>query len=282
MRTPEISKSKIQNSGKHRVSTLHFAVMKFRASIILFFVIAGALFVNVGRAAGDVNAEFDAANKLYAEGKFADAAMAYEKTIQQTLANQTASAALYFNDGNAEFKLGHLGRAIAAYRHAALLTPRDSEVQGNLEFARNQVPGATVRPDRWQAFVSSLTLNEGTCLVALAFWLTFALLTARQIHPALAPRLQGVTLTAICVTVLFGLVLAVQAASHFSNQTAVVTEANALARSGPFDDAQNAFAVHDGAELSVLDRHDDWLQVTDGTGKTGWLSRKQLALLPGA
>jgi tetratricopeptide (TPR) repeat protein len=249
--------------------------------MILSLIVVG-LFAASPASAGDVTAEFNAANKLYAEGKFADAAAVYEKTIQETLAGHSVSAALYFNDGNAEFKLGHLGRAIAAYRHAALLTPRDSEVLGNLEFVRNQVPGATIRPGRWQAWVGSLTLNEGTCLTAGAFWLAFVLCAARQLRPGLAPKLHGITVAVAGVTVFSGLVLGVQAFSHFSVQTAVVTEANAIARSGPFDDAQNAFAVHDGAELSVLDRHDDWLQVADGSGKIGWLARKQLALLPGA
>ena len=62
----------------------------------------------------------------------------------------------------------------------------------------------------------------------------------------------------------------------------MVTTGNVLARSGPFDDAQTVFTPHDGAELTVLDRHDDWLQVTDGSGKIGWLPRKVLELLPGA
>ena len=97
-------------------------------------------------AAADVSADFTTANKMYAEGKFAEAAGAYEQIIQSTSRDGTASAALYFNAGNAEFKLGHLGRAIAAYRRAAWLNPRDSEVLGNLGFARNQVQRATVRP----------------------------------------------------------------------------------------------------------------------------------------
>ena len=241
------------------------------------------LSASVGRAAeGGVAAEFSAANKLYAEGKFAEAAAGWGKVIQEAQAAGTAAPALYFNYGNAEFKLGHLGLAIAAYRHAALLAPRDSEVLGNLEFVRNQVQGATVRPGRWQSWVGALTLNEGTLLTAAALWLTFLLLMARQIRPALAPRLRGLTVTATVVTLLSGAVLAVQAAGHFSRQTAVVTEANVIARSGPYDDALKTFAVHDGAELSVLDRHDDWFQVADGTGKTGWLPRKQLELLPGA
>ena len=76
--------------------------------------------------------------------------------------------------------------------------------------------------------------------------------------------------------------LGVQAAIHFSKQTAVVVAPEATARSGPFDDAQNAFTVRDGAELSVLDHRDDWVQVADGSGKIGWLPVKQVEILPGA
>ncbi len=76
--------------------------------------------------------------------------------------------------------------------------------------------------------------------------------------------------------------LAVQAANHFKSSVAVVTGPEATARSGPFDDAQSAFTAQDGAELRVLDRHDEWVQVADGAGKIGWMSRKQVVVLPGA
>ena len=233
-------------------------------------------------AAADVSADFAAANKMYAEGKFAEAAGAYEQMIQATARAGSASPALYFNAGNAEFKLGHLGRAIADFRRAALLTPRDSEVLGNLGFARNQVQGATVRPEPWQNWFGMLTLNEGTLLTAGVLWLWLGLLTVRQLKPALAPRLRGLTLAALVSLILSGAVLAVEATSRLTTQTAVVTTGNVLARSGPFDDAQTVFTPHDGAELTVLERHDDWLQVTDGSGKIGWLPRKVLELLPGA
>ena len=256
--------------------------MNARTFILILSLAAGTLFGSVNRVAADTAAEFSAANQLYAKGKFTEAAEAWAKTIQELHSAGQASATLYFNYGNAEFKLGHLGRAIAAYRHATLLTPRDSEVLGNLEFARNQVQGATVRSSRWQNWAGVLTLNEGAILTAVALWLTFGLLALKQFRPALAPALRGSTRAAAGITVLAGAVLAAQAADHFTRATAVVTDSNAMARSGPFDDAQNVFAVHDGAELPVLDRHDDWVQVADATGKTGWLPGKQLELLPGS
>ena len=244
-----------------------------------WFLVLLAAFVCSGRVfAGDVASDFSAANRLYAEGKFSDAAGAYEKLLQ----TGGQSPALLFNYANAEFKAGNLGRAIAAYRRAGLLAPRDAEIRANLQFVRNQVQGSTVRESRWQEWLGQLTLNEWTLLTAGAFWLTFLLFAARQIRPALGAKLKRTTTVFAVLTLLFGAALAMQVVEHFSKQTAVVISPMATARSGPFDEAQSAFTARDGAELAVMDRHDDWVQVDDGAGKIGWLAVKQVKILPGA
>jgi tetratricopeptide (TPR) repeat protein len=240
---------------------------------------AMAVWISAGpAAAAGIPAEFDAANKLYAEGKFADAAGAYEKMIQ----SGAVSPALYFNYGNAAFKTGNLGRAIAAYRRAEQLAPRDAEVRANLEFARNQVQGPTLRENRWADWLGTLSLNEWTGLAAAALWLMFALLMARQIRPALKPVLRGFTRVAVAAVITSGACAGVDAANHFTRQTVVVVAPDPTVRSGPVDEAQSAFTVHNGAELSVLDRRDNWLQVTDGSGRIGWLPSRQVELLPGS
>ena len=183
---------------------------------------------------------------------------------------------------NAEFKAGHPGEAIAAYRRAALLAPRDAEIRANLAFVRSQIQGATVRENRWQSWLGQFTLNEWTLLAVTAFWLTFILLAARQIRPAVGPKLKSATSLCAILTIAFGTALALQAAEHFSRQTAVVVLPQVTARSGPFDEAQSAFTAHDGEELAVMDRHGDWLQVNDSAGKIGWLQTKQVEILPGA
>jgi tetratricopeptide (TPR) repeat protein len=243
---------------------------------------AAAVWIFTGSAmAADIPTEFNAANKLYAKGKFADAATTYEKILQ----SKTVSPELYFNYGNAEFKAGNLGRAIAAYRQAAQLTPRDAEVRANLEFARNQVQGPTLRESRWSRtseWLGLLTLNEWTGLAAVTLWLTFALLTATQIRPALKTALRGFVPGAVAVTLLSCACLGVDAAIHFTRQTAVIITPDVTARSGPFEEAQSAFTAHNGAELAVLDHRDNWLQVTDASGRIGWLQRQQVEMLPGS
>lgn len=228
--------------------------------------------------AADVPSDFSAANKFYAQGRFAEAARAYETILQ----SGAASPALLFNYGNAEFKSGHLGRAIAAYQRAEQLSPRDAELRANLAFARNQVQGVTLRESRWQNWVGTLTLNENAVLTAVLFWLTCALLIARQLRPALVPKLKTITWIFVGLTIFSATALGLQAANHFSNASAVVVADNVTARSGPFDDAQSAFTARDGAELSVVSQRADWVQVADATGKTGWLPAKQVEILPGA
>jgi len=244
-----------------------YKILIFLAALLF----AGNLF------ATDVTADFSTANKLYAQGKFADAANAYEKILQ----TGAQSPALLFNYANAEFKSGHLGLAIAAYRRALQLSPRDAELRANLAFVRNQVQSATVHESRWRAWAGVLTLNEGAVLTAVLFWGLFALLAARQIKPALAPKFRAVTRLVLALTVISGAILGLQAAYHFNSSVAVVTDAEATARSGPFNDAQDAFKVRDGAELRVVDWHDNWVQADVG-GRIGWLNKNEIEVLPGA
>ncbi len=241
------------------------------------FSILCAMLLGAGTlAAADIASDFSSANQLYAEGKFSEAAKVYGTILN----SGAASANLLFNDGNAEFKSGGLGRAIAAYRRAAQLAPRDADIRANLDFARNQVQGATWRENRWESWLGALTLNEWTALAAWAFWLTFLLLAAMQIRPALKSLLRGPARFMAVAAVFFCACLGAASAIHFSKSIVVVVVSDAVTRSGPFNDAQNAFAVHDGAELTVLDRRNGWVEVTDGAGRIGWMQDGQVDVLP--
>lgn len=246
--------------------------MRYWLSILLSLVCLG------NAVAADVTENFSLANKLYAQGKFADAAALYEKII----ASGSTSANLFCNYGNAEFKAGNLGKAVAAFRHAELLAPRDAEIRANLNFVREHIQGSTAHESIWERWLGNLSLNEWTMLAAIAFWVALAFLILKQIRPALASKLRTPFVVAGFLTILLAAVVVIQAENHFSEQTAVVTSSEANALTGPFDDAQHSFLVRDGAELHVLARHDDWIQVADSSGKIGWLYKKQVEILPDA
>ena len=204
------------------------------------------------------SAQFDRANALYDSQQYTAAAAAYEEIARAG----KASAALYFNLGNAWFKAGQMGRAIAAYRRASELDPRDDDTRANLDFARNQAgAGAPALPgSAWTRWVERLTLDEWTKLASLFCGFFFLTLTARQIWPAWRKPASTVAaaLGAACLVWLACLGLALDA--RYGAQGSVVIVPEAVAHNGPLDVSPSAFVAHDGAELLVLDSKDGWLE----------------------
>ena len=215
--------------------------------------------------------DFDSANKLYEQGRFAEAAAAYKKMAQAG----PVSEPLYFNLGNSLFKSGQIGRAIAAYRHAGELEPRDPDLRANLQFVRDQVQGPTLPPNAWLRRLEQLTTNEWTLLAAAGFWVWLLLLTVTQLRPGLKPALRSWTIfsgaAAVILCVCLGVVLSAE-----SGQIAIVIARDAVVRNGPLEESPAVFTVHDGAELAVLDRKDRWLQVSAGDHRVGWLEEDRV------
>jgi len=247
--------------------------MKFRSITFLIIFIFG-IFRSL--AATTVEPQFDAANKLYAQNKFAEAAVAYEQIV--TIG--AISPVLYFNLGNAHFKAGQIGQAIAAYRNAEKLAPRDPDLRANLRFAQNRVQGPTLKSTAGQRWLGQLSLNEWTRLGFLGVWITFALLIARQIKPALIPTLKNWTWFSAAITTVLFICLALALPQNSPGRVAIVTATDATVRNSPLDEAPSSFTAHDGAELRVLDHKDDWLQVTDDAQRFGWLKRSAVNWSP--
>ena len=243
----------------------------FLASVLTLFVLAIA-----NGFAADISAGFDSANKLYEEGKFSDAASAYENLVH----SGTVSPALYFNLGNAYFKSGQLGRAVAAYRNAQRLSPRDPEVRANLQFVRGQVQGSTLLPTGAQRWLASLTVNEWAKLAAAILWLWFGVLVLLQLRPALKQSLWNFVWLGGLATLIVGGCL-VMAWANASAPCAIVVAHDVVIHNGPLDEAPQGTTVHDGAEVSVIDTKNDWLQVRVDGNRTGWLRRDQVVLASG-
>ncbi len=219
-------------------------------------------------------ATFEQANKLYEQGKFADAAKTYESLRQQ---GQT-SPELLFNLGNAYFKSGQTGRAMLAYRQAELLAPRDPDLRANLSFVGGTVDGASPM-SRWRAFLHRLTLNEWTFVTTQLLWVWFALLIAGQIKATWKKPLRLYTRFAGIATVLCAAILFFAQQEVLGTPTGVVITKEAVVRYGPVEESQTSFVLHDGAEVRVVDQNNGWLRVTDAARREGWLKSDQVALL---
>ncbi|MGA2176226.1 MAG: BatD family protein [Verrucomicrobiota bacterium] len=243
---------------------------------------AGCLLLLLGAAAGargeSVSETFAQANKLYEEGKYSQATAGYDGLLR----GGHVSPAIYFNAGNAWFKAGRIGRAIYAYRRAEELAPRDPDIRANLEIARNQAgtSAAALPGNRWTRWVGRFTLNEWTAAASASVALFFLVLTARRISPVFGKSAGGWTVFLAAASVWLLACLAMSVDQRLLEKSSIVLVSEAVARRGPMDESQSAFTAHDGAELMVLSRDGDWLQVSDAAKRIGWLPRKDVALMP--
>lgn len=219
--------------------------------------------------------EFEAANKLFEQGKFAEAAKSYE-----ALLTNGPTAALHFNLGNAHFKSGQPGQAIFHYHHALRLAPRDPDIRGNLQFARRSL-GAMGEENLGRHLLRSHhTLDEWAWLAGAGLGAWFLLLALGEALPSKRAAFAWLTKTFGVIALVCSALLA---AAHWDRSTAneaVVVVSEAPARPGPLAESKLAFSLHDGAEVVVLDAKDDWLHVRDAGQRAGWLKRDAVWRLP--
>jgi len=250
----------------------------------LLVLVVVALLSRMEVGAEDFSGAFDAANKLYEQGNYPAAAAAYEHLIQSGQRSET----LYFNLGDAWFKAGQLGRAIAAWRQAEFLSPRDPALRFNLQFTRKKVSGSEAAVGTaWSRVLRTLTLNEWTRLTSGALWVWFVLLALREVRPVWRVALSGYTATAGGAALLLAGCVAAAAHLELKSTSAVVTVPEAIVRSGPLEEAKVLYHFRDGVEVDVLDeihlatdgQNQTWLQVRDTANHTGWVKNDQVVVL---
>ncbi len=226
--------------------------------------------------AAEPAAAFEQANKLYEQGRFPAAAVAYENLLR----SGQRSAAVYFNLGNACFKSGQVGKAIVNYRLAERLAPRDPAIRANLQFARGSVPGSSTRsPGWWRRWGRQLTLDEWSELTMACFWLGVAIQIAGLLKPSLRAQFRRSTLAALIGTGVCASGLVPACIERYANVPAVVIAREPILHHGPLDESPSVQTLRDGQELEVLDSKDDWLQVSGAPRGIGWIRRNQVALL---
>src|SRR2546421_12246433 len=105
--------------------------MKAQFGIVLFLI----AFVFTTHAADD--GAFAKANQAYAEGRFQEAATGYENLIRSGNWN----ASLFYDLGNARYRLGDFGQAVLNFERALALDPRHPEAEANLRLGRGEGSG---------------------------------------------------------------------------------------------------------------------------------------------
>jgi len=222
--------------------------------------------------------EFKAANVLYDEGRFAEAAAAFEKIEPKT-------ANVYFNLGNALFRQGKLGLALLNYERARRLAPRDPDILANVRFAQQKlgVDEVNAPPKAWQRFlclaVESRTIGEWSVYELAGLWLTVLAIGGWLAVPKLRTGLLVISVAAFFGFAVSAFALGYRVVNDRAAPEAIVVAGDTEARFAPLPDSTVHFRLPEGGKVAIREDRGQWLFIERADGQQGWVRNDAVARL---
>lgn len=238
-----------------------------RALRTLWFVIIAAVIV-AGRAFA--GGEFEAANRAYDQGKFAEAKRGYETLVEAG----EWSANLFYNLGNADYRLGAPGRAILDYHRALAMEPAHPEALANLALLQKQTR-AKQPAALWQdAVFVAQAMGVWTAVASSAGWIAVfgivLILTSKR------EEKSGLWLATVAGLLVFGYAAGALWWRGQERSLAIVVEKETTARLAPADSAGLAESLPAGSRVRVLSERGEWIYCAlPGAGR-GWIPQQAL------
>ena len=223
---------------------------------------------------------FSRSNKNYNLGSYEQALEGYDSIVQLGL----HSPELYFNMGNAHYKLNRIAPSILNYEKGRLLDPTNEDILHNLRFAQNMTIDVIeeLPPNAFDAFINSLSgvfslsLWSGLVigLLALACLVFASYLQSRQSRQKLRFFVLSLLLTLLSVSS-FGLALDKQARDALQPEAIIFAQTTDF-RSEPNLRSEILVQLHEGTKVRVEDQVEQWLKVRLANGTVGWLTQSDV------
>ena len=250
---------------------------RYTLLLMVFLALMGTAF-----AQDDAEAWFEQANTAYNSGNYDSAIVVYEKILDAGM----ESVPVYYNMGNAYYKLREFPMAIYCYEKALKIDPSDEEVQANLAIANAAIvdklePMPQSFIVRWWHSLRSLLSGDAWawCSIAafaLLLLMLFLFLRARKVGLRKLGFFMGVI---FLIVFALSVVFAVQLKQIADTQDhAIIMTSTVTVKSSPSINSVDLFVLHEGTKISVMDTQGDWAQIRIADGSVGWLEVSEMRI----
>ena len=227
-------------------------------------------------AAAPTGPAFDEANGAYNAQQYDQAVRQYEAVA----AAGVAEPVLFYNLGNAYFRLGQVAPAIANYERALQLDPRMALAEANLKYALAATERNLARPLRpgWE---ESILFWDDRLRYAEVRWL--AIVAWVGLWAALASRLIVRHRWQFPVIILLALASGAFGTSLVSKSRplllAVAAQPEVSVRTGANPADTVRYTLRPGDRVRVETESNGWLRVATVDGERGWAAKEAFVLV---
>ena len=219
---------------------------------------------------------FSGGNKAYEDGRFGDAERVYRKLTDQGLVSEE----LFFNLGNALFRLDRPGEAALWYRRALVVDPRFAEARQNLVVIQKKEGYHEFQLEGVDAWLSRLARGEIVGILVTGLWIALLALTAVWTLPRSKdwrPLLFVTAALGLAISAAATWGLRRQASQVTLEDLAIVITNDAVARTQPVSDSEPVVELPPGSELRIIQRRGPWTYVGIPEDLRGWVRTEAIA-----
>jgi len=234
-------------------------------------------------AKADSNSIMQTANEYYKNNRYQLAIEEYNKLLLDGF----EGTSLYYNLGNAHYRLGKVGYAILYYEKALKLSPNDEDVMHNLALAKLNLKDKvdTLPPffifNLWEGILAAFSVTGWTIIVYIIFILVLIVFVvyffSRSVTEQRISFFTGIGLTVILLLTIS--LLIVKMNKEFNTKDGVIIETSVIVKSSPDYSSKDSFQIHEGLKVRIEDNVDDWVKIRLDDGKIGWITEKSLGII---
>ena len=226
---------------------------------------------------------FEQGNTLYNDGNYTEAIEKYHAILD----SGKHSTELYFNLGNSYYKLNNIAPSIYYYEKALQLAPNDKDILNNISFARNMTIDVvdTIPEVGFSKIIKSVTNMmsfDAWSKIAVSLVILFVILFLSYYfsYTSFKKRLAFIGSLASVVLACAALSLAYHKYNLEKNdKPAIVFAKESQIKSEPNLRSTEAFKLHEGTKVQILDTVQNWKKIKLADGKIGWIVNDDIKAL---
>ncbi len=244
---------------------------------VYFFILCNIFLYN--GFSQNVDSLFIAGNNAYNEGN-------YQKSIgfyTQILNKKFESAELYFNLGNAHYKLSNVPESIYYFEKSKKLNPKNKEVVENLTFAKNmRLDEVEVLPKSQIALFqeniyNKMNSNQWVITSIVLAWLSCLFFVFFRLNNIQTIKRVFFSSSIICLLLfIFSLQINQQIATKEKTTQAIIFSPKVEIRTEPNHRSEVKIELHAGIKTTILDSLPGWKKVKLINGLEGWIEELHL------
>jgi tetratricopeptide (TPR) repeat protein len=218
--------------------------------------------------------ELETSNPELGRDYFRSSILHYRRMVDE---GGVRNGRIYYNIGNAYFRLDDLGRAILNYKRAALYIPNDDNLRQNLKYARGRRKNRVEEKEREKVFKTLFFLHYDLpySVRFLVFSISFALIWMAALLYIFvrSGRLKIAIIIFAIISTGFFTSLMIEKINFTGSPAGVIIDDETVARKGDAVTYQPSFTdpLCAGTEFQLIENRGAWWQIELVNGVRCWI-----------